>query len=92
MRSLWATQARDRVAQRFSRSSPLISRNGIRIADRCRTAAESWSYSPSMCAECQQQYGPIRFEQIDGGLENTAHIPLPSVETTPIVNLTVDWR
>ena len=45
-----------------------------------------------MCAECQQQYGPIRFEQIDAGLENTTHIPLSSVETTPIVNLTVDWR
>jgi hypothetical protein len=88
-----AKQARDRVAQRFSRSPPLISRNGIRIADRSRTAAESWSYSPSTCAECQQQYGPIRFEQIDAGLDNTAHIPSSSVEmSTPIVNLTVDWR
>jgi len=46
-----------------------------------------------MCAECQQQYGPIRSEQIDVGRDNADRIPSSSVEaSTSVVNRTVVWR
>jgi hypothetical protein len=59
----------------------------MRIADRSSAAAES------ACAECQQHYGPIRFEQIDAGLGNTDHISSSSVEaSTPVVDRAAAWR
>jgi hypothetical protein len=49
--------------------------------------------SCSTYLECQQQYGPIRFEQIDVDLDNTDRIPSSSVETsTPVVTRIVVWR